>query len=112
MKCQDCKYWTGEKGVWGRECLNPTKQKAWKEKEELYKRIGYANPTVTARYKYGTAPACKQFEPRFSKYRVVIEPCYMVCLVNEDGEIIAQELSKGFKEEAHKLADKMLCEAE
>lgn len=111
MKCQDCKYWKGEKGILGRECLNPHKQKMWQEKEALYKRIGYANPTVTAKWKYGTAPACKQFEARFYKHRIIIEPCYMVCLVDENGEIIKKELSTGLKEEAHKLGDKMLYEA-
>ena len=108
MKCQDCKYWKGEKTIIGRECLNPQKQQIWKEKEERYIRLGYANTTVTAKYKYATAPACKCFEARFSGKRVVIEPCYMVSLIDENGEVLKSELSVGIKEDARKLGDRML----
>lgn len=110
MKCKDCKHWSGEQTTVGRECLHPLKKKMWDAKEEVYTKLGYRNPCVTARYKYASATACKQFEARHYKYKVNIEPCYMVRIVDEDGTVLEEQLSLGVKAIAHELGDRLLHE--
>lgn len=110
MNCKDCKYWNGAKEVDGRECTEPHNQMKWQSKEQLYTALGYGNPEVRAKYKYASAPACKHFEARFSGNKIVIEHCYMVNLVNSNGEVVKSEMCMGKKSDAHELGDKMLME--
>jgi len=110
MKCQDCKYWKGKQTTIGRECLNPTKVEAWNAKEKLYTELGYRYPRVVARYKYASAPACKEFEAMLHDHKIKIEPCYMVYLINKDGEVVKSEIVAGRKANAHAVGEEMMME--
>ena len=53
--CSECKYWTGDMTVVGRECRNPVNQKKWASSPKT---------SGTAHLKDGYQKACKQFEEK------------------------------------------------
>ena len=64
-KCKDCKWLTGRKNIRGIECMNPVLQEKWNGAKNLW--MGELRKD-TARYKQGSALACKKFEAKESEY--------------------------------------------
>lgn len=63
-KCRDCKWLTGRKNIRGIECMNPKNQEKWNKAKTLW--MGELRKD-SARYKQGSALACKKFEAKESK---------------------------------------------
>lgn len=63
-KCRDCKWLTGRKTIRGIECMNPKNQEKWNKAKTLW--MGELRKD-SARYKQGSALACKKFEAKESK---------------------------------------------
>ena len=56
--CKDCKYWTGEKTVIGRECRNPVNQDKWQ------KKMVWNHGSATVSIKPAGYKACRQFDEK------------------------------------------------
>ena len=54
LTCRDCKWWTGERTIKGRECTNPTKQEQWSRRKV----------TPTCHIKESGTKACKYYEEK------------------------------------------------
>ena len=64
-KCKDCKWLTGQKNIRGIECMNPVLQEKWNKAKTLW--MGELRKD-SARYKQGSALACKKFEAKESEH--------------------------------------------
>ena len=64
-KCKDCKWLTGKKNIRGIECMNPKNQEKWNKAKTLW--MGELRKD-SARYKQGSALACKKFEAKESEH--------------------------------------------
>jgi hypothetical protein len=64
-KCRDCKWLTGKKNIRGIECMNPKNQEKWNKAKTLW--MGELRKD-SARYKQGSALACKKFEAKESEH--------------------------------------------
>lgn len=64
-KCRDCKWLTGRKNIRGIECMNPKNQEKWNKAKTLW--MGELRKD-SARYKQGSALACKKFEAKESEH--------------------------------------------
>ena len=64
-KCKDCKWLTGKKNIRGIECMHPKNQEKWNKAKTLW--MGELRKD-SARYKQGSALACKKFEAKESEH--------------------------------------------
>lgn len=64
-KCRDCKWLTGKKNIRGIECMHPKNQEKWNKAKTLW--MGELRKD-SARYKQGSALACKKFEAKESEH--------------------------------------------
>lgn len=82
-KCKDCKWLTGKKNIRGIECMHPKNQEKWNKAKTLW--MGELRKD-SARYKQGSAIACKKFEAKESEHmgRYIDADALMQNIPNEE----------------------------